>query len=137
MYTYAEASKQYAAGRKYVPIGTEVTNNVWLTYDQPNDCYVLSYVQSRYYEVVVDGQKRWAKASTAERDKYTMHEIARVYPTHTHACLLTSATRRGISFRTSSTAPSARSRVSRSRGMTGRSSPQRPRTTTVTMGTAR
>lgn len=83
MYTYAEASKQYAAGRKYVPIGTEVTNNVWLTYDQPNDCYVLSYVQSRYYEVVVDGQKRWAKASTAERDKYTMHEIARVYPTHT------------------------------------------------------
>lgn len=84
MYTYAKASKQFAAGRKYNPIGTKITNNVWLTYDQPNDCYVLSYVQSRYYEVVIDGEKRWAKASTAERDKYTMHEIARVYPTYTH-----------------------------------------------------
>lgn len=84
MYTYAEASKQYAAGRKYAPIGTKITNNVWLTYDQPNDCYVLSYVQSRYYEVVVDGQKRWAKASTAQRDRYVMREIARVYPTYTH-----------------------------------------------------
>lgn len=84
MYTYDKASKQYAAGRKYAPIGTKITNNVWLTYDQPNDCYVLSYVQSRYYEVVVDGEKRWAKASTVERDKYVMREIARVYPTYTH-----------------------------------------------------
>lgn len=84
MYTYDKASKQYAAGRKYAPIGTKITNNVWLTYDQPNDCYVLSYVYSRSYEAVVDGKERWVRATAAERDKYTMHEIARVYPTYTH-----------------------------------------------------
>lgn len=84
MYTYDKASKQYAAGRKYAPIGTKITNNMWLTYDQPNDCYVLSYVESRFYEVVVNGEKRWARATTAERDKYVMREIARVYPTYTH-----------------------------------------------------
>mgnify|MGYP007089707442 CR=1 FL=1 len=35
--TYEQAKKWYDSGRKYKPIGTKLTKNIWLNYDEAND----------------------------------------------------------------------------------------------------
>ncbi len=35
--TYDQAKKWYDSGRKYKPIGTKLTNTIWLNYDEAND----------------------------------------------------------------------------------------------------
>lgn len=91
--TYDQAKKWYDSGRKYKPIGTKLTKDIWLNYDEANDRYTLAYTHSRYYEVLTtvsmpDGttkeEKRYKKACTAERDKYTQKFIGFVYRDHTH-----------------------------------------------------
>ncbi len=91
--TYEQAEKWYDSGRKYKPIGTKLTKNIWLNYDEANDRYTLSFVWSKYYEVVTtvnmpDGttkeQKKSKYAGAAERDKYTMRSIGYIYKDHAH-----------------------------------------------------
>ena len=91
--TYEQAKKWYDSGRKYKPIGTKLTKNIWLNYDEANDRYTLSFVWSKYYEVVTtvnmpDGtteeQKKSKYAGAAERDKYTMRSIGYIYKDHAH-----------------------------------------------------
>lgn len=91
--TYEQAKKWYDSGRKYKPIGTKLTKNIWLNYDAANDRYTLSFVWSKHYEVVTtvnmpDGttkeQKKSKYAGAAERDKYTMRSIGYIYKDHAH-----------------------------------------------------
>ena len=83
--TYDQAKKWYDSGRKYKPIGTKLTKNIWLNYDEANDRYTLAYTHSKYYEVVNEqGEKQYKKACTAERDKYTQEFIGFVYRDHAH-----------------------------------------------------
>ena len=91
--TYDQAKRWYESGRKYKPIGTKLTKNIWLNYDETNDRYTLSFVWSKYYEVVTtvnmpDGttkeQKKSKYAGAAERDKYTMRSIGYIYKDHAH-----------------------------------------------------
>ena len=92
-FTYDQAKRWYESGRKYKPIGTKLTKNIWLNYDETNDRYTLSFVWSKYYEVVTtvnmpDGttkeQKKSKYAGAAERDKYTMRSIGYIYKDHAH-----------------------------------------------------
>ena len=91
--TYDQAKKWYESGRKYKPIGTKLTKNIWLNYDEANDRYTLAYTHSKYYEGLTlvsmpDGttkeEKRYKKAGTGERDKYTQEFIGFVYRDHAH-----------------------------------------------------
>lgn len=83
--TYDQAKKWYDSGRKYKPIGTKLTKNIWLNYDEANDRYTLAYTHSKYYEVVNErGEKQYEKAGTGERDKYTQEFIGFVYRDHAH-----------------------------------------------------
>ena len=83
--TYDQAKKWFDSGRKYKPIGTKLTKDIWLNYDEANDRYTLSYTHSKYYEVVgEDGKKRYARASRSERDKYTQKPIGFIYRDHAH-----------------------------------------------------
>ena len=83
--TYDQAKKWYDSGRKYKPIGTKLTKNIWLNYDEANDRYTLAYTHSKYYEVVNEqGEKQYKKAGTGERDKYTQEFIGFVYRDHAH-----------------------------------------------------
>lgn len=83
--TYDEAKKWYESGRKYKPIGTKLTKNIWLNYDEANDRYTLAYTHSKYYEVVNEqGKKQYKKAGAGERDKYTQEFIGFVYRDHAH-----------------------------------------------------
>lgn len=91
--TYDQAKKWYESGRKYKPLGTKLTRNIWLNYDEANDRYTLSFIWSKYYEVVTtvnmpDGttkeQKGSKYAGAAERDKYTMRSIGYIYKDHAH-----------------------------------------------------
>lgn len=83
--TYDQAKKWYDSGRKYKPIGTKLTKNIWLNYDEANDRYTLAYTHSKYYEVMNGiGNKQYKKACTAERDKYTQEFIGFVYRDHAH-----------------------------------------------------
>ena len=83
--TYDQAKKWYASGRKYKPIGTKLTKDIWLNYDEANDRYTLAYTHSRRYEVVNEqGERLYKKACTAERDKYTQKPIGFVYRDHAH-----------------------------------------------------
>lgn len=83
--TYDQAKKWYDSGRKYKPIGTKLTKNVWLNYDEANDRYTLAYTHSKYYEVVNEqGEKQYKKAGAGERDKYTQEFIGFVYRDHAH-----------------------------------------------------
>ena len=83
--TYDQAKKWYDSGRKYKPIGTKLTKNIWLNYDEANDRYTLAYTHSKYYEVVNEqGEKQHKKASAKERDKYTQEFIGFVYRDRTH-----------------------------------------------------
>ena len=83
--TYEQAKKWYDSGRKYKPIGTKLTKDIWLNYDKANDRYTLAYTHSRYYEVVNEqGEKQYEKAGVGERDKYTQEFIGLVYRDHAH-----------------------------------------------------
>ena len=91
--TYDEAKKWYDSGRKYKPIGTKLTKNIWLDYDEVNDRYTLAYTHSKYYEVVTtvsmpDGttkeEKQYKMAGVGERDKYTQEFIGFVYRDYAH-----------------------------------------------------
>ena len=83
--TYEQAKKWYDSGRKYKPIGTKLTKNIWLNYDKANDRYTLAYTYSKYYEVVNEqGEKQYKIAGAAERDKYTQEFIGFVYRDHAH-----------------------------------------------------
>ena len=91
--TYDQAKKWYDSGRKYKPIGTQLTKNIWLDYDEVNDRYTLAYTRSKYYEVVTtvsmpDGttkeEKQYKRAGVGERDKYTQKFIGFVYRDHAH-----------------------------------------------------
>lgn len=83
--TYDQAKKWYDSGRKYKPIGTKLTKNIWLNYDEANDRYTLAYTHSKYYEVVNEqGEKQYEKAGAGERDKYTQESIGFVYRDHAH-----------------------------------------------------
>ena len=83
--TYDQAKRWYESGREYKPIGTKLTKNIWLNYDEANDRYTLAYTHSRYYEVVdKQGQKQQKMATTRERDKYTQEFIGFVYRDHAH-----------------------------------------------------
>lgn len=83
--TYDQAKKWYESGRKYKPIGTKLTNNIWLNYDEANDRYTLAYTHSKYYEVMDEqGKKQHKRASASERDKYTQEFIGFVYRDHAH-----------------------------------------------------
>ena len=91
--TYDQAKKWYDSGRKYKPIGTKLTKNIWLDYDEVNDRYTLAYTRSKYYEVVTtvsmpDGttkeEKQYKRAGVGERDKYTQKFIGFVYRDHAH-----------------------------------------------------
>lgn len=83
--TYDQAEKWYDSGRKYKPIGTKLTKDIWLNYDKANDRYTLAYTHSRYYEVVNEqGEKQYKKAGASERDKYTQEYIGFVYRDHAH-----------------------------------------------------
>lgn len=83
--TYDQAKKWYDSGRKYKPIGTKLTKNIWLNYDEANDRYTLAYTHSKLYEVVNEqGEKQYKMAGTGERDKYTQEFIGFVYRDHAH-----------------------------------------------------
>lgn len=83
--TYDQAKKWYDSGRKYKPIGTKLTKNIWLNYDEANDRYTLAYTHSKHYEVVNEqGEKQYKIAGAAERDKYTQEFIGFVYRDHAH-----------------------------------------------------
>ena len=83
--TYDQAKRWYESGRKYKPIGTKLTKDIWLNYDEANDRYTLAYTHSKYYEVVDEqGEKQYKKAGTGERDKYTQEFIGFVYRDHAH-----------------------------------------------------
>ena len=83
--TYDEAKERYDSGRKHKPIGTKLTKNIWLNYDEANDRYTLAYTHSKYYEVVNEqGEKQRKRASAKERDKYTQEFIGFVYRDHAH-----------------------------------------------------
>ena len=83
--TYDQAKKWYDSGRKYKPIGTKLTKNIWLNYDEANDRYTLAYTHSKYYEVVNEqGEKQYKRAGAGERDKYTQEFIGFVYRDHAH-----------------------------------------------------
>lgn len=83
--TYDQAKKWYESGRKYRPLGTKLTRNIWLNYDEANDRYTLAYTHSKYYEVVNEqGEKVLRRAGTGERDKYTQEFIGFVYRDHAH-----------------------------------------------------
>ena len=83
--TYDQAKKWYESGRKYKPIGTKLTKDIWLNYDEANDRYTLAYTHSKYYEVINEqGEKHYKKAGTGERDKYTQEFIGFVYRDHAH-----------------------------------------------------
>ena len=78
--TYDQAKKWYDSGRKYKPIGTKLTKDIWLNYDEANDRFTLAYTHSKYYEVVTtvsmpDGTTivvmQYSRASASERDKFT------------------------------------------------------------------
>lgn len=83
--TYEQAKKWYDSGRKYKPIGTKLTKNIWLNYDAANDCYTLAYTHSKYYEIINEqGEKLYKKAGASERDKYTQEMIGFIYKDHAH-----------------------------------------------------
>ena len=83
--TYDQAKKWYDSGRKYKPIGTKLTKNIWLNYDEANDRYTLAYTHSKYYDVVNEqGEKLYKKAGAGERDKYTQEMIGFIYKDHAH-----------------------------------------------------
>ena len=83
--TYEQAEKWYDSGRKYKPLGTKLTKNIWLNYDAANDCYTLAYTHSKYYEIInAQGEKLYEKAGASERDKYTQEFIGFVYRDHAH-----------------------------------------------------
>lgn len=83
--TYEQAKKWYDSGRKYKPIGTKLTKNIWLNYDKVNDRFTLAYTHSKYYEVIdAQGEKQYEKAGASERDKYTQEFIGFVYRDHAH-----------------------------------------------------
>ena len=83
--TYDQAKKWYESGRKYKPIGTKLTKDIWLNYDEANDRYTLAYTHSKYYEVVDEqGEKQYKRAGASERDKYTQEFIGFVYRDHAH-----------------------------------------------------
>ncbi len=83
--TYDQAKKWYESGRKYKPIGTKLAMNIWLNYDEANDRFTLAYTHSRYYEIINErGEKRYKKAGTGERDKYTQEMIGFIYKDHAH-----------------------------------------------------
>lgn len=83
--TYEQAKKWYDSGRKYKPIGTKLTKNIWLNYDAANDRFTLAYTHSKYYEIINEqGEKQYKKACTAERDKYTQEMIGFIYKDHAH-----------------------------------------------------
>lgn len=50
--TYDQAKKWYDSGRKFKPIGTNLTKSIWLNYDEANDRYTLAYTHSKYYEII-------------------------------------------------------------------------------------
>ena len=83
--TYDQAKKWYDSDRKYKPIGTKLTKNIWLNYDETNDRYTLAYTHSKYYEVANEqGEKQYMKAGVGERDKYTQEFIGFIYRDHAH-----------------------------------------------------
>lgn len=83
--TYNQAKKWFDSGRKYKPIGTKLTKNIWLNYDEANDRFTLAYTHSKYYEVVDEqGEKKYKRAGAAERDKYTQEMIGFVYKDYAH-----------------------------------------------------
>ena len=83
--TYDQAKRWYESGRKYKPIGTKLTKNIWLNYDEANDRYTLAYTYSKRYEVVNEqGEKQSKRASAKERDKYTQEFVGFVYRDHAH-----------------------------------------------------
>ena len=83
--TYDQAKKWYDSGRKYKPIGTKLTKDIWLNYDEANDRFTLAYTHSRYYEIINErGEKQYKKASVSERDKYTQETIGFIYKDHAH-----------------------------------------------------
>ena len=91
--TYDQAKRWYESSRKYKPIGTKLTKDIWLNYDEANDRYTLAYTHSKYYEVLTtvsmpDGtmkeEKYCKKAGAGERDKYTQEFIGFVYRDHAH-----------------------------------------------------
>lgn len=83
--TYDQAEKWYASGRKYKPVGVKLTKNIWIKYDSENDRFVLHYVYSKYYQTVdANGDQKTARATSSERDKYTMKEIGHIYKDHVH-----------------------------------------------------
>lgn len=83
--TYDQAKKWYDSGRKCKPLGTKLTKNIWLNYDEANDRYTLAYTHSKYYEVMDEqGVKLYKKAGVGERDKYTQEFIGFVYRDHAH-----------------------------------------------------
>ena len=83
--TYDQAEQWYDSGRKYKPLGTKLTKNIWLNYDKANDRYTLAYTHSKDYEVVdLQGKKQYKRAGAGERDKYTQEFIGFVYRDHAH-----------------------------------------------------
>jgi len=83
--THDQAKQWYDSGRKYKPLGTKLTNNIWLNYDAANDRYTLAYTHSKYYEVMnAQGEKQYKRAGASERDKYTQEFIGFVYRDHAH-----------------------------------------------------
>lgn len=83
--TYKQAKEWFDSGRKHKPIGVKLTKDIWLNYDEANDCYTLAYTHSRWYEVVnAQGETAHKWASTKERDKYTQRFIGFVYRDHAH-----------------------------------------------------
>lgn len=83
--TCDQAKKWYDSGRKYRPLGTKLTRNIWLNYDEANDRFTLAYTHSKYYEVMnAQGEKQYMRASASERDKYTQEFIGFVYRDHAH-----------------------------------------------------
>ena len=100
--TYDQAKKWFDSGRKYKPIGTKLTKNIWLNYDEANDRYTLAYTHSKCYEIINEqGEKQYKKAGADERDKYTQEFIGFVYRDHAHIfhpTRLTDSTRTARNF---------------------------------------
>lgn len=83
MFDYTRAEKRFSAGKKYRPIGTKLTNNLWLNYEEGADRFTVSYVYSKYYTGVNElGATTHRRAGPSEREKYTMRAVAHIYKDH-------------------------------------------------------
>lgn len=78
MFNYTQASLAYA-GRKNKYVGKKIRNNIYMTHDANDGCYVLSQPANRWEHTQDPVTKRWVRPKP---NAWKMIEYVRIYPTH-------------------------------------------------------